>query len=359
MAATIKFKRGTTDPSALTAGEPAFNTSGKKFFVGDGSSQIWVGAEIKPTATIVWSSDTTIPTAKAVSDYVGNYKPTDVTVAAGSGTLYPIFSTRSDAGATSVNVDAGISYDASGNTLTVGGDLAVNGGELSTTQTTFDFVTSATTTNIGSIASNSKTVINGIELKIGTSSAAKSIGCNYAGSGAELLNFYSNYDNLTANQRTVNFGGGVAMTVATGNTVATTINLGTDMTNNGSAGMDGIVTTVNLGTAGSNSTLSIINFNTNAAVRSAQELRFNDSDDSHYVAFKSPTTVANSNVYTLPDAVGTQGQVLKLKTVAGNNATLEWAADGAGSVDVATSSSTTGFPREKRLPSEICFPVSS
>lgn len=50
MAATIKFKRGTTDPTQLNAGEPAFNTNAKKFYIGHGTNvQTWVGAEIENT----------------------------------------------------------------------------------------------------------------------------------------------------------------------------------------------------------------------------------------------------------------------------------------------------------------------
>jgi hypothetical protein len=40
-------------------------------------------------------------------------------------------------------------------------------------------------------------------------------------------------------------------------------------------------------------------------------IRFNDSDDSHYVGFVSPATVTNNTIWTLPDADGTSGQLLQ------------------------------------------------
>jgi hypothetical protein len=73
--ATIRFKRGTTDPvvgigpTGLTAGEPAFNSTDKKFFIHDGTTAIWVGAEIE-NSNDNWSDETVIPTKNAVNDLV-------------------------------------------------------------------------------------------------------------------------------------------------------------------------------------------------------------------------------------------------------------------------------------------------
>ena len=74
--ATIKIRRGTTDPititpSGVTAGEPIFNTVLNKLFVHNGTTGIWVGAEVD-NGTGLGSSQTKIPTQYAVKTYVDN-----------------------------------------------------------------------------------------------------------------------------------------------------------------------------------------------------------------------------------------------------------------------------------------------
>ena len=74
--ATIKIRRGTTDPITLapggvTSGEPIFNTALNKLFVHNGTTGIWVGAEVDNGITL-GSSQTKIPTQYAVKTYVDN-----------------------------------------------------------------------------------------------------------------------------------------------------------------------------------------------------------------------------------------------------------------------------------------------
>jgi hypothetical protein len=69
---------------------------------------------------------------------------------------------------------------------------------------------------------------------------------------------------------------------------------------------------------------------TNLFISSAAELRFGDSDNSNYVAFKSPSVVASNGTYTLPDTVGTAGQALVIASASGGAATLEWDAPSGG-----------------------------
>ena len=74
--ATIKIRRGTTDPITLapggvTSGEPIFNTALNKLFVHNGTTGIWVGAEVD-NGTGLGSSQTKIPTQYAVKTYVDN-----------------------------------------------------------------------------------------------------------------------------------------------------------------------------------------------------------------------------------------------------------------------------------------------
>ena len=79
-----------------------------------------------------------------------------------------------------------------------------------------------------------------------------------------------------------------------------------------------------------NKTTNLLDVNGNIQVKATGEIRFADSDSSNYVAFKSPATVSTNNIYTLPDAVGTQGQALVIASVAGGAATLDWDAPSGG-----------------------------
>ena len=72
MAAKIKIKRGGGTPSGLTFGEPAFDTTNSKLFVGVTSSQIWVGAEIDNDTALAANSQIKLPTQYAVKTYIDN-----------------------------------------------------------------------------------------------------------------------------------------------------------------------------------------------------------------------------------------------------------------------------------------------
>jgi hypothetical protein len=78
------------------------------------------------------------------------------TTTAPNGTYYPgLFVSSTGIASTSVYVDAGISYDSNTNALTLDGDLAVNGGDLTTTATEFNLVNAnATTVNFAGAATN-------------------------------------------------------------------------------------------------------------------------------------------------------------------------------------------------------------
>jgi hypothetical protein len=69
---------------------------------------------------------------------------------------------------------------------------------------------------------------------------------------------------------------------------------------------------------------------TNLQIGSQGDLRLADSDSSNYVAFQAPASVTNNNIYTLPSAVGSANQVLQIASVAGNDATLQWATVSGG-----------------------------
>jgi hypothetical protein len=60
-------------------------------------------------------------------------------------------------------------------------------------------------------------------------------------------------------------------------------------------------------------------------INSQNEIRFADSDSSHYVGFKSPGVVSTNKIWTLPNADGLPGQVL----VTNGSASLTWASANA------------------------------
>jgi len=65
-------------------------------------------------------------------------------------------------------------------------------------------------------------------------------------------------------------------------------------------------------------------------LRAQSDLRFADSDSSHYVAFQSPATVAANVTWTLPAADGTNGQALSTN----GSGTLSWQT--AGNAEILT-----------------------
>ena len=70
MAANIKIKRGGGTPSGLTFGEPAFDTTNSKLFIGVTSSQIWVGAEIDNDTALAANSQIKLPPQYAIKTYI-------------------------------------------------------------------------------------------------------------------------------------------------------------------------------------------------------------------------------------------------------------------------------------------------
>ena len=75
-----------------------------------------------------------------------------------------------------------------------------------------------------------------------------------------------------------------------------------------------------------NKTLSSAVATTAFTLNATAELRLADTDSSHYVGFKSPATVTTNKIWTLPSEDGTSGQVLSTN----GSATLSWATAGGG-----------------------------
>jgi len=97
-----------------------------------------------------------------------------------------------------------------------------------------------------------------------------------------------------------------------------------------SASPGGSTTQIQYNNAGAFAGAAVTTDGTNLYVSSAAELRLNDSDNSNYLAFKAPATVAADRTYTLPDTIGTAGQVLKISTRTDTTATLAWQDDATG-----------------------------
>lgn len=105
--ATIKFRRGTSYPNGLTAGEPAFRTDTDQFYVHDGVTAVWVGALIS-TGDVATGSTLTVPTQSAVKTYVDNQ------VAGGAVT-----SVNGVTGAVLLGAGTGITLSTASKTITI------------------------------------------------------------------------------------------------------------------------------------------------------------------------------------------------------------------------------------------------
>ena len=105
--ATIKFRRGTSYPNGLTAGEPAFRTDTDQFYIHDGVTAVWVGATIS-TGDVGSGSTLTIPTQSAVKTYV------DSNIAGGAVT-----SVSGVTGAVLLGAGTGITLSTASKTITI------------------------------------------------------------------------------------------------------------------------------------------------------------------------------------------------------------------------------------------------
>lgn len=83
---------------------------------------------------------------------------------------------------------------------------------------------------------------------------------------------------------------------------------------------------------------------THLTITNQGQIRLSETtaNGTNYVAMRAPASVGGNRTYTLPDTIGTAGQVLKIDTGPdGNNATLIWADDLQGTnVNVAAGADT-------------------
>ena len=244
-AANITYVMPTTDPTAgqvLSAAAPSSNVSDLS----------WVDAGAASTVTVT-NDDTTT-------------------------TLYPIFSTATS-GSISPKVDSdGIQYNASTDTLTLPGDLAINGGDITTTATTFNIVNStATTVNaFGDAAS--------ITMGSGVS------GCSTTIRGGTLAGNTTSQNVFETTATTVNaFGAATTMAIGNTATAAQSVNMFTSSTG---------ASTYNIATgATASATTKTINLGTGAASGSTTNVNIGSSNGG--------TTNINSKFLNLTSETGT------------------------------------------------------
>ena len=79
----------------------------------------------------------------------------------------------------------------------------------------------------------------------------------------------------------------------------------------------------------------------NLTIGAQGDLRLADSDSSNYIAFQAPATITADRLYTLPDTIGTAGQVLKISTRTDTTATLAWQDDNTGGAGSSPGGSDT------------------
>jgi hypothetical protein len=160
MASKITIKRSTTStpPAGLSFGEMAFvqgtGLTANQLYVGiSGGSPVWVGAQIGTTGS--WTDNaakTSLATQFAIdqriSAQISGGSPITTVSDNTNTTRYLVFGSTAGAGVTLFVDDTTgpLSYNPSLGTLTVAGDLNVNGGDIFTTQTTATLFSSTVTT---------------------------------------------------------------------------------------------------------------------------------------------------------------------------------------------------------------------
>ena len=227
---TIQFKRKTSAagaPASLSAGEPAFNTVENFLYVGNGSAVKWVGAEILDHTTTAFTSTTSLATRKAIGDIFAPLRSPVFT-----GTI-------------------------TGNNVVLAGDIAVNGGDITSTSSTFNLLASKTdgfTLNIGpNTGFSNTTTINIGATSVDGATTDINIGHGYSG---------TRNGNITISSKAVTIGAGAGITIDTssiGTDTATTFNLLNSTVTN--ANIFGAAATFVVGASGSG-TASIRNATT-------------------------------------------------------------------------------------------------
>jgi len=111
-----------------------------------------------------------------------------------------------------------------------------------------------------------------------------------------------------------------------------------------SASPGGTTRQIQYNNAGAFAGAAVTTDGTNFYVTAGSQLRFNDSDNSNYVGFAASSVVSANRSYTLPDTVGSAGQVLKIASSpapTSTSASLIWATDETGGAGASPGGSDT------------------
>jgi len=174
---------------------------------------------------------------------------------------------------------------ATGTSLTLSGDLTVNG--------------TTTTINSTTLAIDDKNIVLG-DVATPTDVTADGGGITLKGTTDKTFNWVDATDAWTSSEH-INLASGKSYYM------------------NGTALKDVSETL-------SNKTLASAIATTAFTLNARAELRLADTDSSHYVGFKSPATVTTNKIWTLPSVDGTAGQALSTD----GSGTLSWATSGGG-----------------------------
>lgn len=141
MSTTITFRRGTAAPTptaGLTLGEPAFDTTNRNLYIGLGSgvTAAWVGARISGLSSDITAGLTNwIVNAKGIKDYVNavTVTPENVAFVNQANTFTALQTLTAGLSASGATFSGNVLVGA---TLTVSGNLVVNGTTTTINSTT-------------------------------------------------------------------------------------------------------------------------------------------------------------------------------------------------------------------------------
>jgi hypothetical protein len=330
MSATIQVRRGTASQwssanPTLAAGEIGFESDNFKIKIGNGStawnslsyaaggnqfdtSIVFEGATADSFETTLQATDPTADRTITLPDATGTVAlTTDLT-------SYAPLSGATFTGAVS------------GTSLTLSGDLTVNG-----TTTTIN----STAINVNNQVVFEGTTANDFEttLTVVDPTADRTITFPDSTGTVALLDISQTLTNKTIDGASntisnINLASQVTGTlpVANGGTGITSLGTGvaTFLGTPSSSNLAAAVTDETGSGAlvfGTSPTLATPIATTALTLNGTAELRLADTDSSHYVGFKSPGTVSTNRIWTLPATDGTSGQALQTN----GSGTLSWA----------------------------------
>jgi hypothetical protein len=299
-------KRATTDRSLTPEqGETAFNTTVNKLEVYNGSSWVQLDAGGGTTGTLIH------PTTNSTFEF-------------GAQDNIPVGETYTGWGNTAIGVDAGDSLSS--------GEFNTLYGYAAGTTLTQGFRNTFVGFSSGQNASGNVTLSGAFNNN--TAVGMRALGSLISGQSNVAIGYSTLYGSITSgNNNTVissqqsDLPSGISGIVVIGRD--STASHTSTTTGNARATQDNDFV---LGTSLHNYKLpgKVI---TSVTLAAQNEIRFADADSSNYVGFKAQTTVTSNEIYELPTATGTVGQVLGISSIPATGTTrLAWTTPASGTV---------------------------